>query len=72
MFQRNIEEGITMVSKISILEGFTGSKDVYPSGYVSKDYRRRTYMFKRSIQDGSIGFEDVYQRGFCRFEKSIH
>lgn len=44
MFQRNIEEGITMVSKISILEGFTGSKDVYPRGDVSKDYRRRTYI----------------------------
>lgn len=72
MFQRNSEESFTMVSKISILEGFTGSNDVYPWDYVSKDYRRRTYMFKRSIQDGSIGFKDVYQRGFCRFEKSIH
>lgn len=71
MFQRNIEESFAMVSKISILEGFIGSKDVYPRGYGQKDYRRRKYMFKRSIQDGSIGFKDVYQREFCRFQKSI-
>lgn len=43
MFKRNIEEGFTMIPKISILEGFTGSTDVYPRGYVSKDYRRRSY-----------------------------
>lgn len=38
-----------MVSKISILEGFTGSKDVYPRGYVSKDYRRRTYICSKEV-----------------------
>lgn len=76
------KKGLYNVSKKYRRGFYYGFKDKYPRGFhrfqlripkrlVSKDYRKRTYMFKRSIQDGSIGFKDVYQRGFCRFEKSV-
>lgn len=68
MFQRHIEEGFTMVSKISIIEGFTGSKDVYPRGYVSKDYRSKEvsktvlYVLKTYIKEGSVRLKKVSNR----------